>query len=37
MLALATSFALAFDTSKVGQWGSLFLDDLAPLIAKSGT
>jgi lipoprotein NlpI len=29
------STALAFDTSKIGQWGSLFLDDLAPLTAKS--
>jgi len=27
--------ALAFDTSELGQWGSLPLDDLAPLIAKS--
>jgi hypothetical protein len=26
---------LAFDTSKLGQWGSLFLDDLAPIIGKS--
>jgi hypothetical protein len=34
-LLLGTSSALAFDTSKLGQWGSLFLDDLAPLIAKS--
>jgi len=25
----------AFDTSKLGQWGSLPLDDLAPTIAKS--
>jgi hypothetical protein len=29
------SSALAFDTSKLGQWGSLSLDDLAPIIAKS--
>jgi hypothetical protein len=34
-LLLGTSSALAFDTSKLGQWGSLFLDDLAPVIAKS--
>jgi hypothetical protein len=27
--------ALAVDTSKLGQWGSLPLDDLTPLIAKS--
>jgi hypothetical protein len=33
---LGTSAALAFDTSKLGQLGSLPLDDLAPLIAKSG-
>jgi hypothetical protein len=26
---------MAFDTNKLGQWGSLFLDDLAPVIAKS--
>src|SRR5262245_61960321 len=32
---LDTSFALAFDTSKLGQWGSLPLDDLASIIAKS--
>jgi hypothetical protein len=34
-LLLGTSSALAFDTSKVGQWGSLFLDDLAPVIGQS--
>jgi hypothetical protein len=34
-LLLGTSSALAFDTSKLGQWGSLFLDDLAPIIVKS--
>ena len=34
-LLLTTSSALAFDTSKVGQWGSMYLDDLAPLVAKS--
>ena len=33
---LNTSSALAFDTSKLGQWGSLPLDDLASIIAKSG-
>ncbi len=35
VLLLGTTAALAFDTSTVGQWGSLFLDDLAPLIAKT--
>jgi hypothetical protein len=34
-LLLGTYSALAFDTSKLGQWGSLFLDDLAPVTAKS--
>ncbi len=34
-LLLGTSSALAFDTSKLGQWGSLPLDDLTPVIAKS--
>jgi hypothetical protein len=34
-LLLGTSSALAFDTSKLGQWGSLGLDDLTPVIAKS--
>jgi hypothetical protein len=34
-LLLGTSSALAFDTSKLGQWGSMPLDDLTPLIAKS--
>ena len=34
-LLFGTSSALAFDTSKLGQWGSLFLDDLTPVIAKS--
>ena len=33
-LLLGTSSALAFDTSKIGQ-GTLFLDDIARLIAKS--
>jgi hypothetical protein len=34
-LLLATSSALAFDTSsRIGQWGSLFLDDLTPVITK---
>ena len=32
---LGTSSALAFDTSKLGQWGSLPLDDLTPVIGKS--
>jgi hypothetical protein len=34
-LLLGTSPALAFDTGKLGQWGSLPLDDLMPTIAKS--
>jgi hypothetical protein len=34
-LLFGTSSALAFDTSKLGQFGSLPLDDLAPVIAKS--
>ena len=34
-LLLGTSSALAFDTSKLGQWGSLPLDDLTPVIAWS--
>jgi hypothetical protein len=34
-LLLGTSCALAFDTSKLGLWGSMPLDDLTPLIAKS--
>src|SRR5256886_17435775 len=34
-LLLGTSSALAFDTRKLGQWGSLSLDDLTPLIANS--
>jgi hypothetical protein len=34
-LLLSMSSALAFDTSKLGQWGSLPLDDLTPVIAKS--
>jgi hypothetical protein len=32
---LGTSSALAFDTSKLGHWGSLPLDDLTPVIANS--
>jgi hypothetical protein len=32
---VGTSFALAFDTRNLGQWGSLPLDDLAPIISKS--
>jgi hypothetical protein len=35
VLLLGASSALAFDTSKLGQWGSLPLDDLKPVIAKS--
>ena len=34
-LLLGTFSALAFDTSKLSQWGSLPLDDLTPVIAKS--
>jgi hypothetical protein len=34
-LLLGTSSALAFDTSKLSQFGSLPLDDLTPVIAKS--
>ena len=34
-LMLGASSALAFDTSKLGQWGSLPLEDLASIIAKS--
>jgi hypothetical protein len=33
--ALGTSAALAFDSTKIGQWGSLYLDDLSPILAKS--
>ena len=33
-LLLSTSSALAFDTSKLIQFGTLFLDDLTPVIAK---
>jgi hypothetical protein len=36
-LLLGTFPALAFDTSKLGQFGTLPLDDLAPLIAKSAS
>jgi hypothetical protein len=32
---LGTSSALAFDTSKLGQWGTLPLEDLSSIIAKS--
>jgi hypothetical protein len=35
-LFLGASPALAFDTDKLGQWGSLSLTDLKPVIAKSG-
>jgi hypothetical protein len=34
-LLLGTSSALAFDTSKLGQFGSLPFDDLAPVIDKT--
>src|SRR5262245_44474533 len=34
-LLLGTSAALAFDSTKIGQWGSLYLDDLSPILAKS--
>jgi len=34
-LLLGTSFALAFDSSKLIQFGTLPLDDLTPVIAKS--
>ena len=34
-LLLGTSSALAFDTSKLIEFGSLPLDDLTPVIAKS--
>lgn len=35
VLLLGTCSAAAFDTSKLGQWGSLPFDDLTPVIAKS--
>ena len=34
-LLLGTTVALAFDSTKIGQWGSLYLDDLSPILAKS--
>ncbi len=34
-LPLGTSATLAFDSTKIGQWGSLYLDDLKPILAKS--
>ena len=34
-LLFGTTAALAFDSTKVGQWGSLYLDDLSPVLAKS--
>ena len=34
-LLFGSSAALAFDSTKVGQWGSLYLDDLSPILAKS--
>jgi hypothetical protein len=36
-LLLGSSSALAFDTSELGQWGSLPLDDLTPIIAKAAS
>ena len=32
---LGTSAALAFDSTKIGQWGSFCVDDLSPILAKS--
>lgn len=32
---LGTSAALAFDSTKIGQWGSFILDDFQPILAKS--
>ena len=32
LLAMAGSPALAFDTDKLGQWGSLGLEEIMPLI-----
>src|SRR5262249_1937369 len=34
-LLLGTSAAPAFDSTKIGQWGSLYLDDLSSILAKS--
>ena len=34
-LLFGSSAALAFDSTKIGQWGSLYLDDLSPILAKS--
>jgi hypothetical protein len=34
-LLLGCSAAPAFDSTKVGQWGSLYLDDLSPILAES--
>lgn len=34
-LLLGVTPALAFDTSKLGQWGSLPLSDIMPLIGKT--
>ena len=34
-LLLGSSAAYAFDSTKVGQWGSLYLDDLLPVLAES--
>jgi len=33
--AMSTTWASAFDTGKLGMGGTLFLDDIAPLIKKS--
>ncbi len=32
---LGTSAALAFDSTKIGQWGSFILDDFQPILAES--
>src|SRR6516165_3777706 len=34
-LLFGSSAALAFEPTKIGQWGSLYLDDLSPILAKS--
>jgi hypothetical protein len=34
-LVFGSSAALAFDSTKIGQWGSLYLDDVSPILAKS--
>jgi hypothetical protein len=35
VLSIAASPALAFDTTKLGQWGSLGLDDISSLLDKA--